>query len=599
MHAALLAAGGESGLPPLVYDIGLALLVAGFLAVVFTRIKIPTIAAFLLAGVILGPVGELIDDRANIDTIAQLGLILLLFLIGLEIDVKALAAGGRTIITSGLLQFPVTVAFGLLVFQGLFLAGLGGGILGGDYAPLYAGLTIGASSTLLVVALFQHSFTLDTIAGRVAVALLVFQDIWAIVVLALQPNLDSPRLGPIVASFGGIMLLAAAATLMARTVLKAGFGWVAKQPATVVVASLAWCFAVVIAGINIDALLDSAFGIHPGLAVSAGMAALIAGATIGALPFRIEITRQVSVVRDFFVTLFFVGIGMTIPAPDDIGVVLVAVAIAVVAILSRFLVMLPILYSTGLDRRNASLVSTKLAQISEFALVIAFLGMQLGHIDEQVNAAIVLAFVATAVISPWLFGRADSVARAIEPLLDRLGFKQPSADTGDQIDAYDLALLGVHRTGSSLLHELRSAAPELLTRTLVVDFNVAIHEKITKLGPRVIYGDFTSAETLRHAGVDRSRVILCTIPDDVLVSATSVGVVETVRRLCPEVVVIATAISFPEMRALYRAGADYVLLPRVDAARAALDAVQAALNGTLDQMRTETSHAAERGEVLE
>jgi Kef-type K+ transport system membrane component KefB len=91
----------------------------------------------------------------------------------------------------------------------------------------------------------------------------VFQDIWAIVVLALQPNLDSPQVGPILASFGGIILLAAGATVVAHTALKVGFSWVAKQPATVLVASLAWCFAVVIVGINIDVALESAFGIHP------------------------------------------------------------------------------------------------------------------------------------------------------------------------------------------------------------------------------------------------------------------------------------------------------------------------------------------------
>jgi voltage-gated potassium channel Kch len=191
------------------------------------------------------------------------------------------------------------------------------------------------------------------------------------------------------------------------------------------------------------------------------------------------------------------------------------------------------------------------------------------------------------------------VARRIEPLLDRLGFKQPPADTGDTVREYDLALLGVHRTGSSLLHELRTAAPDLLTRTLVVDFNVAIHEKISSLGPHVIYGDFTSAETLRHAGVERARVVLCTIPEDVLVSATSVGVVETIRSICPDVMIIATAISFPEVRSLYQAGADYVLLPRIDAAHAALEAVQAALNGSLDRMRTAATTAADRGEVLE
>jgi len=597
----LIVAAGEAGLPALVLDIGLALVGAGLLAIVFTRLRIPTVAAFLLAGVLLGPVGKVISDQGAIDTIAQLGLILLLFLIGLEIDIRSLVASGRTVIASGLLQFPVTVVFGLLAAQGLLLLGVGTGVLGGNYAPLYAGFAIAASSTLLVVAMLQQSFTLDTISGRMALALLIFQDVWAIVVLALQPNLESPRLGPIAASLAGIALLGVVAMVIARTALMRGFSWVAKQPATVLVASLAWCFGVVIAGINIDEALSRTFDISPGLAVSAGMGAMIAGTTIASLPFAVEITRQVSVVRDFFVTLFFVGIGMTIPAPDEIGIVVVAIALAVLAIVSRFLVMLPLLYASGLDRRNATLTSTKLAPISEFGLVIAFIGLRLGHIDEKVSAVIVLAFVLTAIASPWLFTRADKVYDILAPILDRLGLKQPPTGPDGPAEEYDLALLGLHRTGSSVLAELHASDPGLLPRTLVVDFNVAIHEQVAKLGPHVVYGDFTIPETLQHAGVDRARVVLCTIPGDILVSASTRRLVETVRDLCPRAVVIFTATTFPEARALYAAGADYVLIPRVDAAQSALTAVRAALNGQIEEMRTASTarFEADRREALE
>ena len=597
MHGLILAAAG--GLPPLVLDIGIALVGAGALAAVFSRLRLPTIAAFLVAGVLLGPVGDVIDDPANIDTIAQLGLILLLFLIGLEIDGKALLAGGRTIITSGTLQFPLTVVFGFFVVQGLLFTGIGTGLLGGNYAALYVGLTIAASSTLLVIALYQQAFSLDTISGRVSLTLLVFQDVWAIVVLALQPNLDSPQLGQILASFAGIGLLLGIAALLARTVLRFAFGWVAKQPATLLVASLAWCFAVVIAGVNFDTMLESAWGLHPGLAVSAGMGALIAGVTVAALPFRTEITRQVSVVRDFFVTLFFVGIGMTIPAPDDLAVVLVALFIAALAVMSRFLVMLPILHLSGLDRRNATMTSSRLAPISEFALVIAFLGMQLGHLDAALNSAIVLAFVITAVASPFTFRGAESIYSSMEPMLGRIGFKEPPARSGERAETYDLALLGVHRTGSSLLHELERSAPEILARTLVVDFNVDIHPRIAELGPRVVYGDFTSAETLRHAGVDRARVVLCTIPDDVMSSGSATEVVLTVRSICPRVFLVATAVTFPEVRELYAAGADFVLVPRLDAAHAALEAVQAALNGQIQALRAASDAVPDREEVLD
>jgi len=594
----LMLASGAAGLPTLVLDIGMALVVAGLLASVFTRLRIPTIAAFLLAGVILGPVSGVISDPANIDTIAQLGLILLLFLIGLEIDVRALLAGGRTVITSGLLQYPLTALFGFLAVQGLILAGVASGVLGGTYTAVYLGLAVAASSTLLVAAMFQQTFTLDTLTGRISLALLVFQDIWAIIVLALQPNLESPEIGPILGSFAGIAILAVLARIVARTLLPIGFRWIAKQPATILAASLAWCFAVVIAGVELDDTLHSLFGLDLGLAVSAGMGALIAGITVANLPFSGEIARQVSVVRDFFVTLFFVGIGMTIPAPDDVAVIVVAVVLALIAILSRYGIMLPLLYVTGLDRQNAALTSTKLVPISEFSLVIAFIGLQLGHIDEQANAAIVFAFVLTAVVSPAMFTRADRIYDRIAPLLQRIGLRTPPAGQGDEAAEYDLALLGVHRTGSSLLHELSVADPELLSRTLVVDFNVAIHPAIAALGPHVVYGDLTSPETMRHAGVDRARVVLCTIPGDVLVSASTRDVVASVRDLAPHAVVIATATTFPEVRTLYAAGADYVLMPRLDAAQSALAAVRAALLGHIGEIREKAEHDRRR-EVLD
>jgi voltage-gated potassium channel Kch len=289
---------------------------------------------------------------------------------------------------------------------------------------------------------------------------------------------------------------------------------------------------------------------------------------------------------------------MTIPAPDGVGVIVAALGLAALAIVSRYVVMVPLLYATGLDRRTATLTSTKLAQISEFSLVIAFLGLQLGHIDETLNGVIILAFVITAVLTPMLFSKADAIHEGVAPLLGRLGIKAPAAHAVDDIEQYDLALLGVHRTASSLLHELAVADPALLARTLVVDFNVTIHPRIAELGPHVTYGDLTSPDTLHHAGVDRARVVLCTIPDEVLSSATTRDVVEVVREVNPTATLIATATTFPERASLYEAGADYVLVPRLEAALAARDAVAAALNGQLDDLRAAESDGGRR-EVLD
>jgi len=200
------AAGGE--LPSLVQDIGVSLLAAGVLAVIFARLKIPSIAAYLAAGLLIGPIGlKIVTDPVNVDTIAQLGFILLLFLIGLEIDFKRILASGKAIIVSGLLQYPLTILFGMVAVKLMLLLGIGGELLAeSEYAALYIGIILAGSSTLLVVKLFQEHFELDTEPGRLALGILIFQDIWVIVAIIIQPNLENPEIGQIAMSFLGILL---------------------------------------------------------------------------------------------------------------------------------------------------------------------------------------------------------------------------------------------------------------------------------------------------------------------------------------------------------------------------------------------------------
>lgn len=576
---ALAAAGG---LPSLVRDIGLCILLAGVLAIVFTRLKIPEIAAFLLAGVLIGPVGAgMVTDPANIETIAKLGLILLLYLIGLEIDLRKLLGSGRVLLVSGLLQYPLCVLLGILLTRLLLWLGIGSAWLTGDYTPLYVGFVLAASSTLLVARLLQENFQMDTEAGRVALGLLIFQDVWAIVVIALQPNFTTPDPVPILMSFLGIALLALSAGLVAKYIIPVGFRWVARKPEVIFAASISWCFLVVLLGVSLDDLTGLLFGTDLHLAVGAEMGALIAGATIASLPYSMEIIGKVSIVRDFFVTLFFVGLGMSIPVPDGSEVLLLAALLATAAILARYLVFFPMLYFTGLDRRNAMISATRLAQVSEFSLVIGFLGVQMGHIPNGLNSTIIFAFVATALLTPTLFQRADALHTRLSGLLARLGFREPERPEAVEEAGYSLALLGFHRVASSLLHELRRHRPELLARTLVVDFNVRLHDRIAALGPEVRYGDLGNIETLAHAGVGRAGVIVSTVPDDVLKGTTNLQIVRMARKLNPSAVIIANAIELADSRALYEAGADFVFLQRVETAQAVARAIEQALAGAI------------------
>ena len=574
-------ASGE-GLPSLVRDIGICIMLAGVLAIGFTRLKIPEIAAYLAAGVLVGPIAAgMVTDPANIETISELGLILLLYLIGLEIDLRKLLASGRIVIISGLLQYPLCVLFGVVVTKLLVWLGIGGAVLAGDSTPLYIGFVLAASSTLLVVKLFQETFQLDTEAGRVSLGLLIFQDIWAIVVIALQPNFNSPEATPILLSFLGISVLALLAALIGKYIIPIGFKWVAKKPEVILASSISWCFLIVLLGVYLDVLTSWFFRFDLHLSVGAEMGALIAGVTIANLPYSTEIIGKVGVVKDFFITLFFVGLGMSIPLPDGIDVLLLAALLAGAALLARYLIFFPLLYITGLDRRNAMVTSVRLSQVSEFSLVIAFIGVQLGHISNGLNSSIIFAFVLTALITPLLFHKADAIHDRLSGLLAGLGFRDPASTVADTDESYSLAFLGFHRIASSLLFELNRHHPELLARTLVVDFNVNLHPKIAALGPRVKYGDLCNADTLQHSGVDKAQVIVCTIPDDVLKGTTNLKIVKLARQINPDAIIIANAIKLSDCSALYIAGADFVLLQRVETAQAFEQAIEKALAGEI------------------
>jgi Kef-type K+ transport system membrane component KefB len=581
LHAPLALAG--AGASPLVEKLGLCLLGAGFLSAVFERLRIPTIAALLSAGVLLGPVGlGLIRDAADVETIANLGLTLLLFVIGLEVNPRTLLASGRTLLVAGALQVPLTVlcAFGVLKLV-LPLLGVSG------YAALYFALATGFSSTLLVVRFLQERRVLDTVSGRLSVGVLIFQDIWAIVVLALQPSFESPAFTPIALTFAGIGLTVGVATLGARFLLPWLFATVAKTPELVVSVALAWCFGIGLLGGNLGRGL-AMLGIEAPIAVSMEMGALIAGMTLASFPYHHEVAAKVSNLRDFFVTLFFVALGMGIPVPSGASVVVLALLVAGLTVLVRLCVFFPLFHSSGLDRASALDASAKLAQISEFCLVIAYLGGKAGHIDDATASVVVLAFVITALGTPFLFRLAPRLEGLLGPLLTRLGFRAPDPAELRRSLEYERArivVLGFHRVAWAFLQDLNRQHPELLPATMVVDLNVRTHRAISELGAHVMYGDASSPEVLRHAGVERAELVLCSIPDELLRGTSNEALVKTVRSVNPSAVVFACASRGRDVDALYTAGASYVYMPSAETANGVLGASLAALSGQLETYR--------------
>ena len=546
-----------AGQPDLLSSIGLCVSIAALLALVANRLRQPLLLAYLLAGVLIGPqIGlGLISGEESIRTVSEIGLILLLFIIGLEMDLKKLLAAGKPVLVAGLLQFPLCVALGLAFF---FPFGFRAG--GGDFGLLYLAVCLAMSSTMIVVKLLYDKFELDTLPGRITLGVLVFQDVWAILFLAIQPNLLQPEVVTLLGSLLKGVLLVAVSLLVSKTVLPRVFQSVAKVPELVLIGSLAWCFIV------------SAAANAAGL--SREMGALIAGVSISTFPYNMDVVAKVVSIRDFFVTLFFVALGMQIPMPTA-EVIELALLASAFLLLSRFVVVFPLLRQLRLGHRASLLPSINLAQMSEFSMVIAAIGLVDHHIDQKTVSVLIFVFALTSVASTYLIGYSHQLQKLLAGWLGWMGLEDLDARAADApaVPTHagkDVVLLGFFVEASALVHEyeldVKSGRHPLLGRLLVIDFNPLVHEELMRRDIACVYGDISHLETLRHAEIQNAALIVSTIPDTMLKGTHNLELLRKSRQLCPRGRVIVTASRTASALELYEAGADYVFMPGLQSA---------------------------------
>jgi Kef-type K+ transport system membrane component KefB len=573
----------------LLSDIGMAIVAATALAVVARAAKQPLILAYLLAGVVVGPeMGfGLVRDHASIELISEIGLILLLFIIGLEMDLQKLLAAGRPLIIAGLLQFPACVALGMW-----FAVGLGLPHQTGRFDAMYVGVAMALSSTMIVVKLLYDKYELMTVPGRITLGILVFQDIWAILVLAIQPSLLQPSVATLAGSLVKGVLLVFASLGIARYFLPRLFAFVAKVPELLLVTALAWCFLVA--------------GTASWMGLSREMGALVAGVGMSTFPYNLDVIAKVINIRDFFVTLFFVALGMQIPMPTA-EVLGIAVVASLFLVATRFLTVFPVLYATRSGLRTSLLGSINLSQMSEFSLVIVSLGAALGHIGAPTVAILTFVFVITSVSSTYMITFNHALQRAMGAVLRRLGFK----DTEDAHVAGEdgpadgqVVMLGFFRDASSILHQLEmegdGAEPHpVMKRLLVIDFNPTVLAELKKRGVRCLYGDLGSMDMLHHAPMHGTRLVVSTITDTVLKGTSNLRLLKQTKKLIPEAEVLVASDTIEGALALYDEGADFVFVPRLHSASHMAQVLGTAIEDGLHVLRAEELAALRnRNEVL-
>ncbi len=578
--------------------IGVSILAATVLGYVAYLLKQPLLLAYIAAGAVIGPQFGFgwVHNQEDIRIIAEIGLILLLFMIGLELDLKKLKESGKSLITTGISQFILCAAVGLGFFMLLgFTIGepyeyriFGVKVMGGEYDLLYLAVCMALSSTTIVVKLLYEKFELDTLAGRLTLGVLVFQDIWAIVVLSIQSSLGNPQVLDILRDFGEAGLVILISMVLSKYVLGYIFRKIAKLPELILVASLGWCFLIA--------------GLASSLGLSMEMGALIAGVAISTFPYNMDIIAKIISIRDFFITLFFVALGMAIPNPLlNLGMLKVAGAAALFLVASRFLSVYPVLYFLKNGNRVSLLTSINLSQLSEFALVISTIGLKEKHIVPDIQTIIIYVFVITSVVSTYMIKYSQPLQAALGRGLAAIGFKDLKDAPTDEVPEghKDIAILGFFRVASAFIQEVEYTEADIKDRIVVVDFNPTVFQRLPLHGIKVVYGDVSNPETLHHAGIEAAEVVISTISDEILVGTDNLKLIDQIRKIAPQARIIVTAENPARAVALYRAGADYVFLPNQLAAQHLLPVVARLLQGDEAILRDEEiKQLCQRDEVI-
>lgn len=586
----------------LIPAIEVAVIASAVLGILFYRFRQPALLAYIVAGLVLGIFARAVmgESSGHMQEISHLGLVFLLFIIGLELDLSEILKLGLRPALTVLLQAPLTIALALGLQHLLLALGVRcPGLASSTQGAFIFSVAIALSSTAVAVKLLADKFDLTSQAGKLTVMTLIAQDIWAVLALSYLSSQRGEGTSPwaIAIMLGGAVGAALVMGFIAKKLLSRLFAFLSRSPDLIAMLALGFCF--------LGTMLLSSIGL------SAEMGALIAGLSLGTLPMASEIMAKVSSLRDFFMAVYFVTLGMSLP-PPSLGIIGAALALIGVLIASRFLIMTPMLLIARQGAVVALTTPINLAQLSEFSLLLVPLGVGGGMLTAEEGSIISYAMMLSVLIATYGIKYNYPLALALHRRFTRKPSSQrdfsacpapgeppETGETGEtgvggtrevsgepievagvsraSAVAKDIVLLGFFRTAEALARILKDMRPDLIERTRVVDFNLRNHPAIREHGLSVTYGDISDPETLRHHRVGEARLVLSTVGNTFLRGITNQEILTVVKTMNPAVRFIGTAESPAEKERLLEHGAFAAISPSEEAARAIANLLPRAL----------------------
>jgi len=470
------------------------LAVAAAVAFLAHRARQPLIVAFIVVGVIVGPsaLGWVQDEHA-LTLLAEIGIAILLFLVGLKLDIRLVKSIGRVALITGLGQvlFTSLVGFGLGILFGLPVIVAG-----------YVAVALTFSSTIIIVKLLSDKGELDELHGRIALGFLIVQDIVVILAMIALSTFGGDRDGPLWSQLGMVFLSAAGLTggiaVAMRWVLPGLLRLVADSQELLVVCCIAWAVAVA--------------AVTDWLGFSVEVGAFLAGFALASTRFRESIASSLSGLRDFMLLFFFIGLGAQLDFSAIGAQIPMAIAFSAFVLIGNPLIVLALMGVMGYPKRVSFLAGLAVAQISEFSLILIALGRDLGHVDNDIVGLVTLVGMITIGMSTYLILYSKQLFEVLKPALGVFERRRVLAEPPPQQRAFDAIVFGTGRFGRHLIAQLAASGHTVLVIDWDPNARNPLEGSSLANAVSVRFGDANSLEFPSTLPLDTARWIVSTIP---------------------------------------------------------------------------------------
>ena len=514
-------------------ELGIILIVATLFAYIAKALRQPLIPAYILSGLLIGPILGLVTQVDLITTLSEIGIAFLLFIVGLEIEFKRLRNVAEVSTLGGMIKMFILFLIGFIITRALHYDAITG---------IYLGIIIAFSSTMVVVKLLSDKRELDTLHGRIVLGMLLMEDFIAIIALAMLSNATF-SIDMIIFSILKIIFLIVISFFLSIYVLPSIFKFAARTKELLFLASISALFFFSILAMMLD--------------ISLVIGAFIAGVALANLPYSLEITGKVMSLKDFFATIFFVSIGMSINFTSISRIAVPLVILLAVVILFKPLLIMTLVTIFGYKKRPAFLSSMSLAQISEFSLILAAQGIIMGHISQDIYTLTVLLALITMGLTSYFINFDNQLYRFLNKRLDIfariLPHKRFHFEYTPKNLKYSIILCGYNRVGFSILRAIK----RMKKRMLIVDFNPEVIRKLMASKTPCLYGDIGDVEVLEKINFKDAKMIVSTIPD----THDNMVLLKRIKDSGSKAITFVSASDIDDALKLYEKGSDYVILP--------------------------------------